>query len=53
MTRLKNAGMFLAAPFVALAYIVVLPVFGVAQLSKVAYEAYRSKKENVSSPVTD
>lgn len=48
----KGVGMFLAAPFIALAYVVVLPVFGVYQLSAIAYEAYRSKRENIPPSAT-
>lgn len=48
----KGIGMFLAAPFIALAYIIVLPILGTYQFGKLAYEAYRSKKENVSTPAT-
>lgn len=49
---LKGVGMFLASPFIALAYIFVLPAFGMYQLSSIAYEAYRSKKADVSTPTT-
>jgi CheY-like chemotaxis protein len=49
---LKGAGLFLASPFIALAYVVVLPVFGVYQFGRLAHEAYRSKKENVSPSAT-
>jgi hypothetical protein len=52
MGRLKSAGLFLAAPFIALAYIVLLPVYGISQLISVAYEAYEYKK-NIPTPATD
>lgn len=43
MERLKNIAMFLAAPFVALAYIIALPIFGMYMLGVLAKEAYRNR----------
>jgi CheY-like chemotaxis protein len=37
----KHIGMFLAAPFIALGYILALPIVGMYQFSKLAIEAYR------------
>jgi len=39
----KNVGLFFAAPFIALAYIVALPVVGFYMFAKLAYEAYQKK----------
>ena len=44
---LKGIGMFLSAPFIALAYIFVLPVYGMYQISSIAYEAYKSKGKDL------
>ena len=39
----KNVGLFFAAPFIALAYIVALPVVGFYMFAKLAYEAYQKR----------
>jgi len=39
-TMVKNIGMFLAAPFIGLAFVVALPLIGIYQLAKLALEAY-------------
>ena len=39
----KAAGMFIAAPFIALGYIIALPFFGFYQLAKLALEALTKK----------
>jgi len=39
----KNVGLFFAAPFIALAYIVALPAVGFYMFAKLAYEAYQKK----------
>lgn len=39
----KNIGLFFAAPFIALAYIVALPAVGFYMFAKLAYEAYQKK----------
>ncbi len=39
----KTAGMFIAAPFIALAYIIALPFVGFYQFAKLAHEAYTKK----------
>ncbi|MGB5488069.1 MAG: hypothetical protein WBN06_11810 [Lysobacterales bacterium] len=44
----KAIMMFIAAPFIALAYIVALPFIGFYQFAKLAFEAY-SKKHPVTS----
>ncbi|RPH95910.1 MAG: response regulator [Lysobacterales bacterium] len=37
----RNAGLFLAAPFIALGYIIALPAVGFYMFAKLGYEAYR------------
>jgi len=37
----KFAGMFIAAPFIALAYIIALPFIGFYQIAKLAHKAYK------------
>ena len=39
----KNVGLFFAAPFIALAYIIALPAVGFYMFAKLAYEAYQKK----------
>jgi len=39
-TMVKTIGMFLAAPFIGLAYVIALPVIGTYLLAKLALEAY-------------
>lgn len=39
-TLLKTVGMFIGAPFIALAYIIALPFIGVYHIAKLALEAY-------------
>ena len=38
-TLVKTVGMFLAAPFIGLAFVIALPLIGIYQLAKLAYEA--------------
>ena len=38
-TKLKNIGLFFAAPFIALAYVIALPFVGMYMFSKLAMEA--------------
>lgn len=42
----KNVGLFFAAPFVALAYIVALPFVGFYMFAKLAHEAYQKRHAN-------
>jgi len=39
----KNAGLFFAAPFIALGYIIALPAVGFYMTAKLGYEAYAKK----------
>lgn len=39
----RNAGLFLAAPFIALGYIIALPAVGFYMFAKLGYEAYQKK----------
>ena len=43
MERMKHIGMFIAAPFISLAYVIVLPIYGFAQLLTIAHEAYKKR----------
>jgi len=43
----KNIGLFFAAPFIALGYVIALPAVGFYMFAKLAYEAF--KKRNSSS----
>lgn len=40
----KNVGLFFAAPFIALAYIIALPAVGFYMFAKLAFEAYQKRK---------
>jgi CheY-like chemotaxis protein len=40
----KTAGMLLAAPFIALAYIIALPLIGFYQFARLAYKAYTKNR---------
>ncbi|MGA9574070.1 MAG: hypothetical protein WBS20_09005 [Lysobacterales bacterium] len=40
MRRVKNIGLFFAAPFVALGYVIALPLVGLVMISKLAKEAH-------------
>jgi DNA-binding NtrC family response regulator len=42
----KNAGLFFAAPFIALGYVIALPAVGFYMFAKLAYEAYTKKRES-------
>jgi len=42
----KNIGLFIAAPFIALAYVIALPVVGFYMFAKLAIEAYQKKKSS-------
>jgi DNA-binding NtrC family response regulator len=44
-SRIKNIALFLAAPFIGLAYAVMLPVVGMVMLGKVALQARKAKKQ--------
>ena len=46
-SRVKNIALFLAAPFIGLAYAVMLPVVGVVMLAKVALQARKAKNQQV------
>jgi DNA-binding NtrC family response regulator len=46
-SRIKNIALFLAAPFIGLAYAVMLPVVGMVMLAKVAMQARKSKNQQV------
>jgi CheY-like chemotaxis protein len=40
----RNAGLFLAAPFIALGYIIALPAVGFYMFAKLGYEAYNNNR---------
>jgi DNA-binding NtrC family response regulator len=40
----RNAGLFLAAPFIALGYVIALPAVGFYMFAKLGYEAYQKKR---------
>ena len=44
-SRIKNIALFLAAPFIGLAYAVMLPVVGMVMLAKVAMQARKAKNQ--------
>jgi len=44
-SRIKNIALFLAAPFIGLAYAVMLPVVGIVMLAKVAIQAHKAKSQ--------
>jgi CheY-like chemotaxis protein len=43
----KNIGLFFAAPFIALGYIIALPFVGFYLFAKLAYEAYKNRHPSV------
>jgi len=43
--KAKNIGLFFASPFIALGYVIALPVVGFFHFTKLAREAYAKKKE--------
>ena len=42
----KNIGLFFAAPFIALAYIIALPLVGFYMFAKLGYEAYAKRRRS-------
>ncbi|MGB7453588.1 MAG: hypothetical protein WBM36_15795 [Lysobacterales bacterium] len=42
-TMVKTIGMFLAAPFIGLAYVIALPIIAIYHLAKLALEAYAKR----------
>ena len=44
-SRVKNIALFLAAPFIGLAYAVMLPMVGMVMLAKVAMQARKAKNQ--------
>ena len=42
----KNIGLFFAAPFIALAYVIALPAVGFYMFAKLGIEAYQKKKSS-------
>lgn len=40
---IKTVGMFVAAPFIGLAFVIALPIIGIYHLAKLAFEAYAKK----------
>ena len=51
MKRIKNIALFLASPFIALAYIIMLPFFGLYMFINLGIEATDKKvreKQNIS-----
>jgi len=40
----KNVGLFLAAPFIALGYVIALPAVGFYMFAKLGYEAFQKKR---------
>jgi hypothetical protein len=47
-TMVKTIGMFLAAPFIGLAFVIALPIIGIYQLGKLALEAYAKNVPAIS-----
>ena len=45
----KTAGMFVAAPFIALAYVIALPFIGFYNIAKLAFEAYARKRPAIAA----
>jgi DNA-binding NtrC family response regulator len=43
--KAKNIGLFFASPFIALGYVIVLPIVGFFHFAKLAREAYAKKQE--------
>jgi CheY-like chemotaxis protein len=43
---LKNVGLFVAAPFIALAYVALFPFIGLGMLAFTAYEAFAGRKQD-------
>ena len=41
----KNVGLFFAAPFIALGYIIALPFVGFYLFAKLGYQAYNEKEQ--------
>jgi CheY-like chemotaxis protein len=46
-TFFRNVGLFFAAPFVALGYVIALPFVGFYQFAKLAHEAYKKSHPSV------
>jgi two-component system response regulator AtoC len=44
-SRIKNIALFLAAPFIGLAYAVMLPVVGTVMLAKIGIQAFKAKSQ--------
>ena len=44
-SRIKNIALFLAAPFIGLAYAVMLPVVGMVMLAKIGMQAWKAKNQ--------
>ena len=44
-SRVKNIALFLAAPFIGLAYAVMLPVVGMVMLAKIGMQAWKAKNQ--------
>jgi DNA-binding NtrC family response regulator len=44
-SRIKNIALFLAAPFIGLAYAVMLPLVGMVMLAKVGMQAWKAKSQ--------
>jgi len=42
----KNIGLFFAAPFIALAYIIALPAVGFYMMAKLGYQAYAKRRQS-------
>ena len=47
-TTFRNVGMFLAAPFIGLAYIIAMPFVFFGTIAKIGIEAWNNRKENAS-----
>jgi hypothetical protein len=45
----KTAGMFAAAPFIALAFVIALPFIGFYNIAKLAFEAYARKRPAIAA----
>jgi DNA-binding NtrC family response regulator len=44
-SRIKNIALFLAAPFIGLAYAVMLPLVGMVMLAKIGLQAWKAKSQ--------
>jgi len=52
-SMVKTIGMFLAAPFIGLAYVIALPIIGIYHLAKLALEAYAKRVPAINGKLKD